>query len=186
VETQAAHRKNLLITANSVMQMEKNGDREVVSRKQMPPNCEQNLPQTSNPDYDFVAAQEYPPVTPAQFYRRFHMCYRADGPHSLGYWQCDHPCQPDIVKALERIPKRRHHIDIRSHDIDVFWALGVVEAIIAWKVVLYQILLLIGPAIFWLLWLTVLGHSGDLQNASIPLMTTLALWAVFRHHVFVG
>jgi hypothetical protein len=40
-------------------------------------------------------------------------------------------------------------------------------------------LILLPPLIFWFLWLFQWGHSGDLQNASVPFLSALGLISLF-------
>lgn len=46
----------------------------------------------------------------------------------------------------------------------------------ALMVVFYHVIMFVGPLIFFIVWL--IRHPGDLQNASVPLVTTVAMAAL--------
>ena len=45
------------------------------------------------------------------------------------------------------------------------------------RLAIYHLLLIIGPVIFWGVWMW--KHPGDWQNASVPLLAVIALMTVF-------
>jgi hypothetical protein len=122
--------------------MEKNADDEVVPRPEA-----HRLPKKGDPDYNFMSVEDFPPVTTNQFRRRFYGCHRNGSYHTNVIWYCGHPCRT-TTKALARIPKRKHDVKIPSDEIDAFWGLKAVEAIVWWKILLYQLILLSLPTVF--------------------------------------
>lgn len=85
-------------------------------------------------------------------------------------------------RALQRVPKR-----LRKWQIDIpvgkekAWGLNAIFAVSGYKVTLYHLVIVAGPLVFWGLWLK--KWPRDLQNASVPLLTTIGLcslfWALF-------
>jgi hypothetical protein len=49
--------------------------------------------------------------------------------------------------------------------------------------VLMKLLLLVAAIIFWILWLTVMKHPADPQNASVPFVAMIAAWTLFDYYV---
>lgn len=47
------------------------------------------------------------------------------------------------------------------------------------RVVLYHVFMLVGPLVFWGLWLGYWGKEGDLQNASVPFLCMVPVFSMF-------
>jgi hypothetical protein len=86
---------------------------------------------------------------------------------------------PGRKGALDRIPKRNRWLDVGGQEREFFWGLLATEQVSALRVFWYHVLILSGPFAFWWLWLFLWGHSGDLQNASLPFSTVCVLLSMF-------
>ena len=60
-----------------------------------------------------------------------------------------------------------------------FFGLLVVEMFSYSRLITYLFALNAPSVVFMILWLSVWGHSGDLQNAAVPLFITLTLSGMF-------
>jgi hypothetical protein len=129
-------------------------------------------------EYKFSRVDLKPPISPRKFYRRFYCCYKGGQKHSHYLRSCLKNCC-DQDEALLRIPKRIGKVLVNGDTTPVFWGLQAVEGISALRVVIYHALFLVGPTIFWALWLTTMGHRADLQNASVPFSAAVAFLSVF-------
>ncbi|KAF2421549.1 hypothetical protein EJ08DRAFT_491691 [Tothia fuscella] len=141
------------------------------------------LADPNHPEYRFKPVERDPPVTPREFRSRFYSCYQGGKKHAHRWRQCRHQSLGS-ADALERIPKRDRMVVEESEKREDFWGLEAVECISFLMFAIYQFLFLIAPFVFWALWLTLWGHNGDLQNASVPLLTAIGLWSLFRFTVF--
>lgn len=138
------------------------------------------MPHDSDHDYEFKKVGFKPPVSPRQFHRRFYRCYKGGKRHSHFYSACKQKCS-EAKDALLRIPKRKDRVAERVDEDkeNIFWGLQAVEGISFVRICLCHALFISGPFIFWGLWLTVVGHPGDLQNASIPFLVALGFLSIF-------
>ncbi|KAH8659401.1 hypothetical protein BGZ61DRAFT_370541 [Ilyonectria robusta] len=140
------------------------------------------VPDGTNNDYTFepIPPNPMPPITKNEFKCRFYYCFRRGEPHRhyFGFRQCPKRYTP-LRSALSRIPKRNFCLDKKGQNREIFWGLLAVERPSAFKVAVYHVLILIGPVMFWFLWLFFWGHSGDLQNAAIPFLTVCTLLSMF-------
>lgn len=68
----------------------------------------------------------------------------------------------------ERLPKRDRRIEEQDSAREVFWGLYIVERRSTLMLVLYSFIFLVPSFYFFFAWLFQWGHSGDLQNASVP------------------
>jgi hypothetical protein len=142
-----------------------------------------SMPELGKPGYVFEPNALNPscPISPDEFKRRFDLCYRSKhGRHR--HWPWFRPCRkPSRPKRdnLDLIPKRRTNVIEDSDASDLFWGLLAVEHLNFWVVAIYQVLFVCGPIVFGSLWISVMGHHGDLQNSSIPTVMTLALMSAF-------
>lgn len=82
-------------------------------------------------------------------------------------------------EVLHRIPKRRIPLDFDRREREYFWGLLAVQRISNCRVILYHILILTGPFIFWWLWIFYRSNPDDLQNASVPFSTISVLLSLF-------
>jgi hypothetical protein len=62
---------------------------------------------------------------------------------------------------------------------EILWGIHGVERLSFLMVAMYHIFILFPPLIFGFLWLFYWGHSGDLQNASVPFLSALGLISLF-------
>jgi hypothetical protein len=83
------------------------------------------------------------------------------------------------LKSLDRVPKRNRRLVEDGTDRTTFWGLLAIEALCFWKVLLYHVLFLLFPFVFWVLWLTVMKHPADLQNASVPVVSAVGFLSIF-------
>jgi len=67
---------------------------------------------------------------------------------------------------------------------DFFWGIIAKERISFFTVAFYHIIVLLPPFVFWFSWLFLWGHSGDLQNASVPFLSALGLLSLFWFPIF--
>jgi hypothetical protein len=61
------------------------------------------------------------------------------------------------------------------------WGLLAVERVALYRIMAYHIAILAGTFVFWGWWLR--SHPDDLQNASVPLMASISLLALFWTNV---
>jgi hypothetical protein len=160
--------------------MEKIGENEFVLGHIRP-----SFPERTDGDYDFKPKppNPIPPIQAHEFRRRFYFCRRGGKVHKhhLGFVSCRRKCgrYPGPASALDRIPKRNRWLNISRQEREFFWGLLAIEHVSIFRVVLYHILILLGPFLFWWLWLFQLGHHGDLQNASVPFSVICVLLSMF-------
>lgn len=159
------------------LQFEKIGDGEIVHRGS-------SVPEASDDNYDYrpKPVMHQPPVSSHEFYRRFYACYgRCIGsktPLLRSFHRCRRPCRHS-QEAVERIPKKKWRVEEKGFARDFFWGIFAVEKLSFFMVALYHIIILLPPLAFWFLWLFFWGHSGDLQNASVPFLSALGLLSLF-------
>jgi hypothetical protein len=139
------------------------------------------MPDVKDPEYHFVPkpADPMPPISEHEFNRKFYNCYRGSKRHRhfLGI-TCRKTCRP-ANDALDRIPKRDRQVIIEGDKREIFWGLLAREAVSFRRVVVYHVIFLSAPFVFWVLWLLKWGHSGDWQNASVPFLAALGLLSLF-------
>jgi hypothetical protein len=144
-----------------------------------------------DPEYVYVPKPRklldpMPPIDPHEFETRFYSCYRGGKRHKHMFLSCySKVCRPNN-DGLQRIPKRIKPlavgVPVRGH----FWGLQAKENISFFMVAFYNFLLLALPFVFWMCWLFVWNHSGDLQNASIPLAIVAALLPILWLPIFTN
>jgi hypothetical protein len=96
------------------------------------------------------------------------------------------PCRPHRLRC---IPKKKSEFDVHSDDVGtVAWGLEADYAISFVFVAVYHLVPLLAAFGFWIYWLV--RFPGDWQNAAVPVLTVLALFAVlwvpFGRHVGAG
>jgi hypothetical protein len=125
---------------------------------------------------------ESPPITEHEFRRRFNACYDRCLASRISafrhFHKCRSPCRHS-QDALSRIPKRLRDLEESGDKREIFWGIIAKDRISVVKVVIYHILILCAPFLFCFLWLFSWGHSGDLQNASVPAVMTVSLLSMF-------
>lgn len=126
--------------------------------------------------------EHMPPVSTHEFRRRFYSCHRRcsiSRPILLNFFhKCRKPCRQS-QEVLKRIPKKTWRVDVDNDTREIFWGINAVENISFVMVTIYHLVILFPPLIFWILWLFIWGHSGDLQNASVPFLSALGLLSLF-------
>jgi hypothetical protein len=138
------------------------------------------FPNVSNPDYEFNPRPigYVPPIAKEEFYHRFYTCYR---PRPLLHWfhKCRKICKSR--EALNLFPKWIFFLEEGGDTREEFWGIYARERPSFLILLIYNTLCLIPSLVFLFLWLFRWGHSGDLQNASLPLTLTgtplSILWA---------
>ncbi|KAH4262248.1 hypothetical protein HBI70_010630 [Parastagonospora nodorum] len=93
---------------------------------------------------------------------------------------------PSRAHRLRCIPKKKSEFDMQSDDLGtVAWGLEADYALSFVFVAIYHLVPLIGAFAFWIYWL--LKFPGDWQNAAVPVLTVLAMFAVvwvpFSKHI---
>ena len=91
-----------------------------------------------------------------------------------------HDCfvPPPEAKLLQRIPKKRSRLCLSGQGCeDVAFGLEAEYVISFISVIAYHLLLIVPAFGFWAYWL--LQRPGDLQNASVPVFTVIAIITVF-------
>ena len=79
----------------------------------------------------------------------------------------------------DKIPKRETALEEGVPVSEDFWGLYVVERRSIFRLGVYSLLFLFPSIYFFFAWLFQWGHLGDLQNASVPIMLSLAPLATF-------
>lgn len=118
-----------------------------------------------------------PPVLPDEFYDRYYGCSNCMVPGVL-FHRCSPLC-PATIERIDRIPKRTQPLELELQGQEDAWGLHAVEYVSTLRVVIYHIVILTGPLIFWCLWLWYWKHDSDLQNATVPLTCMIPLVSMF-------
>jgi hypothetical protein len=92
--------------------------------------------------------------------------------------RCSHFC-PSTIDRVDRIPKRTIPLEFEAQGQEEAWGLHAIEYVNLVHVVVYHIVMLAGPLIFWGLWLWYWGHKADLQNATVPLVCMIPVLSFF-------
>lgn len=92
--------------------------------------------------------------------------------------KCSHYC-PATTERVERIPKRTTPLHLESRGQEEAWGLHAIERVFTFRIIVYHVVMLVGPLIFWGLWLWYWGHQGDLQNASVPVVCMIPILSMF-------
>ena len=119
-----------------------------------------SVPAPSNTQYQYnpKPVKKMPPISRHEFKKPFYWCYGRCLLGALGLRNPLHGCKkrcrtcPDAVNL---VPKRLSPLEIGGDAREEFWGLYVGEVISAITVVVYLILILIAPFLFWFLWLFV-------------------------------
>jgi len=119
-----------------------------------------------------------PPILPDEFYDRFYGCSNCMLLEMSYFHRCSHFC-PVTIERVERIPKRTIPLELDAQGQEEAWGLHAVEYISTARVIAYHTVMLIGPLIFWALWLWYWNHKADLQNAIVPFTCMIPLLSMF-------
>ncbi|MCJ1383430.1 hypothetical protein MMC17_006544 [Xylographa soralifera] len=141
------------------------------------------VPDPTNKDYHYTPkpVTHNPPISPHEFRSRFYKDRKCYLPSKVAITHYNHRCKTQCRssrEALARIPKNVFPLEEEGHGREYFWGIHAVEQVSFLVVMVYHILLLFPPLVFWFLWLFAWGHEGDLQNAAIPFMAAVTLLAV--------
>ena len=145
------------------------------------------MPSLLNRDYEYNASRN-PPILSTVFNANFYGCKKACIKSQLDLFCLLHQCKGrnhcGKYRILERLPKRRRKWDVdRDEEGEEAWGLNAVFAVSFYKVTLYHMLILVGPIVFWGLWLK--KWPSDWQNASVPFFAVVVLlslfWLPFEH-----
>lgn len=151
----------------------------------MPGDKRPCVPEAKDTDYTFAPnpPDPMPPILAHEFKTRFYGCHpsRTSHKHLFGLAPCSKKCKRFLAPsgALDRIPKRNKWLNVVERRREIFWGLLAVHRPSSFRVILYHIVILIGPFIFSFLWLFLWGHPGDLQNAVIPFSMVAVLLSMF-------
>ena len=150
--------------------------------------CGCGFPDAKDFSYDFEPRphKRLPPdgpVSAAEFRDRYHHPHGAWGLLST-VW---HPralsrnkgLEAASKEALNSLPKRKEKLEMDSRTRERFFGLLAVETFSYSRLLTYLFALNAPSVVFMILWLSVWGHSGDLQNAAVPLFITLTLSGMF-------
>ena len=87
-------------------------------------------------------------------------------------------------EAIKALPKRRMALEMEDGKRELFWGLLVRERRSGAILFAYICLFNLPGVVFFFLWLFYWGHGSDLQNASVPSLTSLSLPIGFASWVF--
>ncbi|KAK4910351.1 hypothetical protein LTR49_020958 [Elasticomyces elasticus] len=139
-----------------------------------------DFPHVDNLEYKYMPRpiDPRPPISKHEFRKRFYnSCSQPSSWHRP--W---HSCKKFCTRrsqALAVIPKRNQGLEKGGDTREDFWGILAQERrYFAW-VLGYFLLTLVPSLVFFFMWLFRWSHVNDLQNASVPITVTLALWAVF-------
>ncbi|KAL6722351.1 hypothetical protein ACLMJK_001458 [Lecanora helva] len=137
--------------------------------------CE--LPSAADEDYEYCADRD-PPILESLFQSNFYGCNKACMKARLDVLRIFHECHGrnyyGKCRILQLLPKRCSKWEIDNDDEkDEAWGLYAVFGVSFYKVVLYHLLILIGPLVFWGFWLS--KWPRDWQNASVPFFAVVVL-----------
>lgn len=143
------------------------------------------LPEATNSEYHYrlKPTDAVPPIGQHEFKMRYYECLTGGESHVHWWRACRKQCRKK-KDALEKIPKRDREVIEDGDSREVFWGLLAVEEIQFVRVLVYHVLCLTGPLVFWILWIS-MGHPGDLQNASVPMTVALGFVALLSSSWFV-
>jgi hypothetical protein len=119
-----------------------------------------------------------PPITKHEFHKRFYNTCEQPSSWHLPWHECLRFCTGG-GHALAVVPKRIRPLEMGYDKREKFWGIFAQEQRSAIWVFCYFLLAMSPSISFFFLWLFPWGHRGDLQNASVPVMSTIALLSVF-------
>jgi hypothetical protein len=141
-------------------------------------------------DYEFdrvVLMDGDPPISQLEFRNMYRACskpccwwfrftHNCNAPTNT--YSPSSPLNRPTDHSLRLIPKKKTEWDIYENYRGEAWGLTPFELPCFIGFMAYFVLSVIVPIIFWALWLSIWNHKADLQNASVPALVTLALWAL--------
>jgi hypothetical protein len=138
-----------------------------------------SFPKETDADYDFTPrpidlAPPDGPITRLEFNERFYACceraHRWE--HQQRRYLIPTPADTDAVSML---PKRKAALEMEDGKREKYWGLLVREKRSDFMILTYVVLFNVPGLVFFFMWLFPWGHASDLQNASVPSLTTLSL-----------
>lgn len=127
-----------------------------------------------------------PPMAPHEFNHWFYKTSWSRTARRLLYTERHQETKKRMCFSLgskyvvdEKIPRRETALEEGVPASEDFWGLYVVERRSAFRLGVYSLLYLCPSVYFFFAWLFQWGHVGDLQNASIPIVLSLAPLATF-------
>jgi hypothetical protein len=143
-------------------------------------------------DYDFKClSRESPPISQKLFFlhcyscqvhcrrpRWIHKCTAKREPEA-DLENVPDTCSQNTAKLMELVPKRFEEWVQPSSGYEVAFGMTAFELPRFFGFVVYSCLCFAGPAVFWGLWLLVMSHEADMQNAAVPALFGATLWVVF-------
>lgn len=129
-----------------------------------------------NHEYEYrpKPAAEDPPISQHEFKLALTAC------HGTKCWLSPlHECYKITEReiALEKIPKRKSEFEVLIDTNELAWGLEVRYCISLIYIVLYHLIILSGPFIFWVVWQRY--HPNDIQGAAVPAAIVIALLSLF-------
>lgn len=123
-----------------------------------------------------------PPILRDVFTAHFYGCNKACIKAQLDILSIVHGCSGrnhcGKYRYLARLPRKRTKWDVGSdEETEEAWGINALYRISFIKVVFYHLLILVGPIIFWGLWLR--RWPRDWQNASVPFFAVVVLLSLF-------
>jgi hypothetical protein len=143
------------------------------------------MPNDDDTEYSFAPrpADPMPPIDRDEFKVRFYNCFNGGSRHKHYLRACRKAfCRNNDV--LECIPKRNRRVIEDGLHRETFWGLQAREELSFIRVAVYHVLLIAIPFVFLGLWLSVMGHQGDLQDAAVPITVLGVLLSLFWFPLF--
>lgn len=113
------------------------------------------------------------PISEEQFRDRFYDCHDC----RPGTWHFSGLCLSrtqhckDNDLLLAKVPKRDSDMNEAEPGEEPYWGLLAVEDISFMRVMVYHLLALLGPVVFWGIWQS--RNPDDIQDSSAPLVVAL-------------
>lgn len=82
-------------------------------------------------------------------------------------------------ELLDRLPKKLTELEEGGDKREMFWGLYAREIVSLRWVLFYNFLCLLPVMIFFMIWISPLGRSTDLQNPSIPISMMISMLSLF-------
>lgn len=130
------------------------------------------------------------PITPHMFNDLFYSCYDHDSmKHVILHKALSDMSPCHVIETLPEdllgnMPKRDREVmpDAHFSKVENFWGIVAREQCSALRISIYMLLSSAPSIWFAFMWLFSWGHTGDLQNATVPAAITIAtasiVWAV--------
>jgi hypothetical protein len=142
----------------------------------------EEFPPQHNQDYLFARGPEphfYDDIFKAKFYGCLSAtCWKAQMKILCLIHQCQGRTNSGYYDVLQCLPKRKQAWGLdHSGDTPEAWGLHASLSLCFFRILIYHIVILTGPAAFWGWWLH--QWPTDWQNATVPMFLSLALLSPF-------